>query len=167
MKRTIYLDLDGVFADFEKKAIELVGKSPKEMEPTEFWGSLGKFDHVWRDLDVLPGSRLLYDTVMKVPDAHVSFLTALPRPSGKLSTAADDKREWVRKIFGNRCTVITVIGGVNKAKFVSSPDDILIDDTAKNIDAWNQAGGIGILHDPKDVYSTIFRLMAILKTSRL
>jgi 5'(3')-deoxyribonucleotidase len=167
MKRTIYLDLDGVFADFEKRAIELVGKNPKDMEPKEFWTKLGKFDHVWRDLEVIPQSRLLYDAVMRVPDVYVTFLTALPKSKGKLVTASDDKKRWVREHFGNQCSVITVIGGINKAKYIQTPDDILIDDTAKNIDAWNSAGGIGILHDSKDVYSTIFRLMAILDKSKL
>lgn len=167
MKRTIYLDLDGVFADFEKKAIELVGKRPKDMQPQEFWKELGKHDHVWRDLELMPGSRMLYDTVMKIPDVDVAFLTALPRPTGKMATAADDKKHWVKEHFGPECRVFTVIGGVNKARHIQTLDDILIDDTSKNIEAWNQKGGIGILHDSKDVYSTIFRLMAVLDMKKI
>ena len=31
-----------------------------------------------------------------------------------------------------------------KAEFCKHPTDILVDDTKKNIDAWRQAGGIGI-----------------------
>lgn len=162
MKRTIYLDLDGVFADFEKKAIELVGKKPKDMQPTEFWKELGKHDHVWRDLELMPGSRALYDAVMKIPDVDVAFLTALPRPTGKMATAADDKKLWVKEHFGTECKVYTVVGGVNKAKYIQTPDDILIDDTQKNIDAWTAAGGIGILHIGTDYYITIFRLMVLL-----
>lgn len=166
MKRTIYLDLDGVFADFENKAIELIGKKPKDMQPEEFWRELGKFDHFWRDLDLMPGSRMLYDAVMKIPDVYVAFLTALPRPTGKMATAADDKRIWVKEHFGTACRVYTVVGGVNKAKYIQTPDDILIDDTQRNIDAWTKQGGIGILHTGTDYYSTIFRLMAVLNINK-
>jgi 5'(3')-deoxyribonucleotidase len=167
MKRTIYLDLDGVFADFEKRVIELFGKPPNSIDQTIFWKELGKFDHFWKDLDLMSGSRMLYDAVMKIPNVHVAFLTAIPRPTGKLSTAADDKKIWVKEHFGTTCQVYTVVGGVNKAKFIQTPNDILIDDTQKNIDAWNKAGGIGILHTGTDYYSTIFRLMAVLNTNKI
>ena len=33
----IYLDLDGVFADFNKKAIELIGPDYKEIKANELW----------------------------------------------------------------------------------------------------------------------------------
>jgi uncharacterized iron-regulated protein len=42
--------------------------------------------------------------------------------------------------------VITVIGGKNKAKYCKSSEDILIDDLPRNIDAWKETGGIGVLH---------------------
>lgn len=167
MKRKIFLDLDGVFADFDKKVLELVGKRPKDIKPEEFWKQLGKHDHVWRNLELMPNSRKLYDTVMKIPDVDVAFLTALPRPTGKMVTAAEDKKLWVAEHFGTDCKVYTVIGGINKARYIQTPDDILIDDMTKNIDAWNQKGGIGILHDSSDVYSTIFRLMAVLNTNKI
>lgn len=135
--RKVYLDLDGVFADFDGKCKTIFGKYPKEMDSGEFWKLVCGVPHFWADLKVLPESRNLLRILDSNPNIHVEFLTALPRGTGECSTCKEDKIQWVHKNLGDKYTVNTVIGGINKARFVKSPTDILIDDMQKNIDAWN------------------------------
>jgi hypothetical protein len=61
-------------------------------------------------------------------------------------------------IPNNRVEFVT--NGVDKANY-SGSNKILIDDSEKNIRAWNNAGGIGILH--KNNEDTIKKLMTYLK----
>ena len=72
------------------------------------------------------------------------ILTSLPHPTDKLHTAREDKIDWVRKYLSPYIPVNTVVGGTEKAKYVRSRNDILIDDLERNISAWNKAGGTGI-----------------------
>ena len=157
MAQKIFLDLDGVFADFSGRVKELTGKRPSQFYPDELWGILQKEYHFFSSLKVLNGSYSLYNYVSQLPKVEVAFLTALPRPTGNLSTAQNDKTSWVYHNLGVKYPVYTVVGGVNKAKFVSDIHDILIDDTMRNINAWERAGGYGIYHDG-DYDKTIARL---------
>jgi len=146
-KPTIYLDLDGVLANFEKAVIELHGPNYKDLHPVAFWKPITKeIDNFFAKLDPLPGAFELYDYVWGIDGYDVKVLTALPRPEGKAVTVAQDKTDWVHKHIDSNLEVITVIGGKNKGKYVKHKEDILIDDLPRNIDVWTEAGGIGILH---------------------
>jgi hypothetical protein len=74
------------------------------------------------------------------------FLTA---GIGKYSV--EDKQEWCTTVLNsfNTCNVVVNRNDGNstaqlKAEFCKSPTDILVDDNEKNIEAWQQAGGIAI-----------------------
>ena len=72
---------------------------------------------------------------------------------------AKDKIAWVRKFVNEDVVVTCTFKGIQKAAFAKE-GYILIDDTEKNIVAWNQAGGTGILF--KDTASCINELKTIL-----
>jgi hypothetical protein len=60
------------------------------------------------------------------------------------------KRAWVRQHLSESITILPMMGGVNKAMFMHEPGDILIDDMAKNCNAWEEVGGIAIVHQNAD-----------------
>lgn len=138
----IFLDVDGVFADFDGRMRELVGEY--KQHGNEIWEPIGKIDNFFYKLDMLPGCLKL---VTMLQHHDLEFLTALPIPTGKLVTADADKRKWLAEHVSRKIKVNTVIGGKNKALYLKDhPRAILIDDYKRNIDVWHNAGGFGILH---------------------
>lgn len=150
MKPRLCLDLDGVFADLEKFLSNFHGEDYKNMEPSFVWRP---FDctckNLFRDLDVIPGS-LEFLEYIKSFDYDIMFLTGLPYPNGYLITARDDKEHWVRNVLKSNLPIYYVYGGINKRIFVDNSNDILIDDTPRNIEQWEVYGGTGILHKTFD-----------------
>jgi hypothetical protein len=63
-----------------------------------------------------------------------------------LITADVDKRNWIKKHISETIHVHTVMGWHLKKYYITSPNDILLDDIHKNIVSWTEHGGIGILH---------------------
>jgi beta-phosphoglucomutase-like phosphatase (HAD superfamily) len=148
----IWLDMDGVIADFEKRYKELYNMLPKESEKQK------RFEHFFDDfiahnnfatLDIMPGA---YDLI--------AFLKSLTIPTEILSSTSSEKRDpqirpqklqWLES-HGIHFPAILVPGAKNKAKY-ATPDSILIDDMEKNCDDFRAAGGFAILH--KDVPTTL------------
>lgn len=159
----VYLDLDGVMVNLEKKIKEVFG-STDISDKTYLWSKLGEIDHLFLNLEPMPGYRVLFDYLKELENngtIHLEILTALPYSTNKLVTAKQDKIDWVRKYLDSNIKVNTVVGGVNKSKFVKHSSDILIDDTKRNIDGWNAAGGVGLLF--KNNADTIYDLIRYIK----
>lgn len=158
MPRNIYLDLDGVFVDFFAAASSILGADYRSMPARQAWGVLDRVPRLFRGIAPLPGARRLWDGVQEAAAAsgsRVAVLSALPWPTHQLITAAEDKRAWVREHLCERTPVILVCGGEAKT-LCAAPGDVLIDDLGRNIQAWRQHGGVGILHT--DVESTLREL---------
>lgn len=139
----IYLDLDGVFADFYRQVESELGPNWQKLPDDKLWQELEKIPHFFNTLKVLPHSLKLVTFLMY---HDLEILTAIPRPTGNLATAAADKREWVARNISPRIKVNTVLGGKNKANYVIDEHTILIDDFERNIKVWRKRGGCGILH---------------------
>ena len=158
MKKKIFLDLDGVFASFHEGVIEHTGKDISHFKGNDnlLWDSLRQIDNLFYTLPVLEGSQEMLDYLLS-HDHDYEFLTAIPRPEGKLATAADDKERWVRAHLTKTVPVSTVVGGKNKWKFlIKHPGAVLIDDYQRNLDLWAQNGGISVLHtSPKNTVKTL------------
>lgn len=165
----IYLDLDGVFVDFNKKMIELLGPDYKKLNVHTFWREVGKEKNLFLDLDETEDAQSLFQSIKQIAEEakqELSFLTAIPYSTGNLSTSRDDKIAWVRKHLSKIIPVYTVVGGINKAKYAKE-GDILIDDTEKNLVAWGNVGGIAIFHQTNSSSPTILRLISVLQTQNL
>ena len=153
----IYLDMDGVIADFDKKYIELHGMTPREAEKHKRFDSLfNEFieQKGFQTLDLLPGAM----------EGLIFLRKHLTVPTQILSSTANEARYdeiskqkliWL-ETHGITFTPNFVPGKRHKYKF-AGPDKIIIDDTESVISQWKEAGGIGILH--KDWVTTL----AILK----
>lgn len=162
---TVYLDMDGVIADFNAQFLKLSGGiDPDEFEAKskrDFW----KIIHIagipfWTGMPWMPDGKVLYDYLKKLNDGGLINLEILSATSRSNKNAYNGKHIWARRELGNDIKVNLVERGVEKAQF-ATPNTILIDDKEKVINPFRQAGGIGILHT--SATDTINQLNAILK----
>lgn len=79
-------------------------------------------------------------------------------------SAAEGKTSWVESWLKPQPKNIIITPSARKYEHATTDgvENILIDDKASTIDAWNAAGGIGILHIPKNSSKTIQQLIEIL-----
>ncbi len=96
------------------------------------WG-----DSFWRNLRLLPWAKALYNHCCRlVGKDNVYFLTSY----GKFHEAPNAKADRVLEDFGSRRVILT-----HYKELLAAPNRILIDDKPKNINKFNDAGGIGYL----------------------
>lgn len=157
MQYTLYVDLDGVLADFEKgvtKAIRetmdpnFVYDEKKFQTDPKFrdfmWKTVAEYQKqhgfiLWRNLDTMPDAYQLWDYVKKY-NPQILSATGPARYH-----AAEQKRGWVTEHFGSNIRINTTESAALKASYADQTR-ILIDDKMKAISPWVAAGGIGILH---------------------
>lgn len=151
----LYLDLDGVMADFDRHFPEVFGVDHRSLADDALWGHINSHPSFFRDLPVCDGAIAFFD---RVSYAQPIILTACPTTN--YQQVARQKRAWVREHLSPNCTVLPVMGGRNKPLFMHEPGDILIDDFERNIRAWEEEGGVGILH--RNFEDTKAQLKAVL-----
>lgn len=144
----IYLDCDGVLADFEGGAYNVVGMNLHDYREqyglTNFWEVISGTQDFYANLDALPDAEELVWNCIKFAYVHhlpnPIILTACPWGDW----AAPQKQIWKEKHFPI-LEMITTDGGENKYHHCQ-PGDILIDDYLKYKDLWVKAGGQFIHH---------------------
>ena len=139
MDYKIYCDMDGVLADFESGYEELTGIDLKGefKKGDDFWDPI-KVAGVgfWAGLKWMPGGQELWDYLKPF---NPQLLSA---PSREQSSRIG-KHVWVKhKIPGTKL----ILRYASQKQQLATPESILIDDRQINIDQWEAAGGIGILH---------------------
>jgi len=158
----IYVDMDGVLADFVtgiKKIFPTYDESRYQSDPkyrSEQWKRVAKYSKeggkLWLELPEMADAKQLMNFVQ---DYNHEILSATGNPA---YGAEPQKRTWI----SSRWPVIKVNlvhKSTDKAQY-ATPESILIDDQRKSIDPWIKAGGIGILH--KNAAQTINELKKIL-----
>lgn len=133
---TIYLDQDGVLADFDKGVQVLTGKLPHELGKSKMWKAIYSIPNFFDSLEWMPDGRELWEYTRK---HGPTVLTGLPSKNG-----AEQKRMWVARHMGPSVPVI-VLPAKEKQKYANDKA-VLVDDKGDNIARWTAAGGIGILH---------------------
>lgn len=144
MIEKIYLDLDGVFADFWGKVCEIFGKEPENNKM--MWDKLKKVPHLFLNLKPLPNSIIMFNKIYSNYGNKCEILTSVPRPENFLITAVDDKKEWVKTYLSDKIIVNTVSNHSEKKNFCFGKEYVLIDDYDKNVNDWISKGGTAILH---------------------
>jgi len=139
----IYCDMDGVLADFESGYEKLTGVDLKgEFQKGEdFWEPISKAGvGFWAGLKWMPDGQKLWNYIKPYkPDL-------LSAPSREESSRIG-KAVWVKyKLPGTKL----ILRYAKQKQELANPESILIDDRQINIDQWEAAGGIGILHTSAD-----------------
>jgi hypothetical protein len=156
-ENTIFLDMDGVVADFDRFVIEELGRpSDANADDPGLWEALKPYPHFFSVLQPTPYAFELWEQA-NLLGSDVVFLTAVPRTM-KFEHAEEDKIAWAKKYFGD--DVVVRFGPYAHDKWQHAyAGDILVDDRTSNVKDWiNKAGGIGILHSGADHQDTIDRL---------
>jgi len=139
----LFLDLDGVLADFDAGVVKATGKLPDQLGDHEMWPLLAR----------TPG---FYDTLPWIADAAVlwefskpwepTILTGLPR--GRW--AEGQKRAWCARELGEGVEVICCLSREKAQVAAALLDDdqrmVLVDDRLKLKAPWEDAGGVFVLH---------------------
>ena len=147
---TIYLDMDGVIADFDQRFMDVSGMTPNEYKDKhglkKFWNLIDKENKVkfWVGIPLMPGAKELVDYISQY---DYEILTA---PSVRKQSKIG-KTVWLRKIhpdlFPNTPKInFKPAKEKHQIKTNLTKTDILIDDKVSTIDTWNSSGGTGILY---------------------
>ena len=149
----LFLDCDGVLADFDAGAARLLGMTPKAFEARhgrgEFWKRLARHGNFYGDLEELPDAQRLFQAVKHL---QPTILTGLPL--GKW--AKPQKERWAAAHFPG----VPIITTMARDKHLHmAPGDVLVDDRENHRHLWEDAGGIFVHH--KSAEDTIRQLAEI------
>lgn len=169
MTRRIYLDMDGVLADFEHAVLRAGIEGPHdyvqreretwtftEQERDERVRELMADSMFWRNLPVMAGARELLAVAHSLAGQHLFVLTALPSNEKTRNMVAYEKTAWMAHALGFPPTNVITCQRTEK-RLHAAPGSILVDDLHKNCDEWAAAGGTTIFFT--DAPSAIRQLM--------
>jgi len=158
----IYVDMDGVLADFFGSWGKLLGVD----SDTEFWKKIKNIepaldkvrekDDFWINIPLTSGAKNLLNAIKQIKGKYNILSAPLPNDPN----SEPQKRAWIKKNLSSFPPEKIIIDH-NKAKYATQPDgtpNALIDDYGSNVDKWRAAGGIGIKHSNYAVPGTIRQL---------
>jgi hypothetical protein len=140
VRHQIYLDCDGVLADFDKSATKILGLAPAEFEERhgsgEFWKRLARHGDFFGGLEPMADAYALFDAVKH---RKPIILTGMPQGDW----AEPQKRRWARRYFPG-VPVITTMAALKREH--CHPGDVLVDDRPHYRHLWEAEGGVFIQH---------------------
>lgn len=150
MDRQLYLDCDGVLADFDTGAAAVLGMHPRAFEKRHglgrFWAKLASAPDFYFGLPLLDGAAELFEAVRHLDPI---ILTGLPQGNW----AADQKVRWAAKHFPGTRIITTLARDKRKH---ARKGDVLVDDQIRHAHLWEEMGGVFIHH--RGVPETLHRL---------
>ena len=136
----LFLDLDGVLADFDAGARTVLGMSPRAFDERhgkrEFWRRLARAKDFYAALPLMPDAMELFEAVKHL---EPTILTGLPLGNW----AAPQKVKWAAEHFPGTKIITTMAR--DKYRHMTGMD-VLVDDRADHRDKWENAGGTFIHH---------------------
>jgi hypothetical protein len=133
----LFLDLDGVLADFDRGVRTVTGKRPEELSTRAMWRALAREPDFYNTLEFMHDAERLWTFCRPFLP---TILTGLPLGSW----APEQKRRWVKRMLGADVPIITCMSR-DKPKY-SGPGHVLVDDRASTCEGWERAGGVFIHH---------------------
>lgn len=137
----IFLDCDGVLADFDSAAERILGQPPRQAEDAlgtqEFWRRIRATKDFFLNLPLTRDATELYQSVSHLQPI---ILTGCPRGGW----AEEQKKAWAELHFPG-VPLITCLSK-DKCRHIRNPGDILVDDYLRYKAQWERAGGVFIHH---------------------
>ena len=138
---TLYLDMDGVLADFNKAYTKMA----TQLEDRKRFRAAVMDYHIFEDLEFMPDTQELLNHVKKLRDVKIEILTSMGTFNPEQGHAAKtQKLKWLKKHNINYPANF-VRTKTEKAQY-ATPTSILIDDSIGCISPFIRKGGHGILH---------------------
>jgi hypothetical protein len=136
----LFLDCDGVLADFDAAAEQVFGMPSRQAEQKlgtkQFWRKLRSHDDFYGSLPLLPDARKLFEAVK-----HLKPIILTGCPLG--GWAEGQKHRWAATHFPGTRMIACM---AREKRMHMKPGDVLVDDFVKFKDLWEEAGGIFIHH---------------------
>jgi 5'(3')-deoxyribonucleotidase len=138
---TLYLDMDGVLADFNKEYTKF---DPQKEDRKKFRDSV-MTHKIFEKLDFMPDTQELLNHVSKLQNVQIEILTSMgTHETQQANEAKAQKLAWLtKKNIPYKANFVH--NKQEKAKY-ATPTSILIDDSSGCISPFIAAGGHGILH---------------------
>ena len=148
----IYLDMDGVLADFDRGVRELCGMDPLpqtgKTDPHQdnlMWEEIRKVGHFYDKLELMPGAKEMFGRIWDRYGDRCEILTGIPKEKRGILTAGEDKKNWMKRMLSDRIKV-NIVYREQKPDYCKGKGSVLVDDLEKNIREWEEMGGTGVLH---------------------
>lgn len=152
MIETIYLDMDGVISDFDKRYFSIYGCNCRDDPNEKHWFEFVKQKGFFL-LEPCKGMIDLIDNLYKL-DVNVVILTCVSDRKNSRAVR-DQKIDWLQEYNLGHLPAIFTHTKLQKSLFATSKT-LLIDDSVKCIEPFKEKGGYGILH--QNVKQTIIEL---------
>jgi hypothetical protein len=133
----LFLDLDGVLADFDAGVRATTGRPPGDLTSRAMWKALAAHPDFYGTLDMMADARDLWAFCAPF---RPTILTGLPM--GRW--AEPQKRAWVARVLGADVPVVACLSR-EKHRW-SGPGHVLVDDRVSLREAWVAAGGTFVPH---------------------
>lgn len=168
-KPTLYLDMDGVLADFNALARQTLNATSQDEHaaaargrwPDEEWRKLKDVPNFYR---ILPKTDIADDLVTLARcfrdqlGWRIRALTAIPK-GNDMPDAFQDKLEWMQEHYPD---IRVYFGPYSKDKQRhAQPGDYLVDDRVDNCREWTEAGGVAIKVDDTDRRKALDQLQSV------
>lgn len=159
--KKIYIDMDGVLADFDRGVEELLNlpavnqSKKKPSQDDAMFTAMREIEHFYDKLEVMPGAKRMFDIIYEEYGDRCQVLSGIPKPKRGILTAGEDKINWIHRLFSPKIKV-NIVYREEKIVFCKGSQYVLIDDYVKNINEWESHGGTAVLFT--DSESTILRL---------
>lgn len=133
----LFLDLDGVLADFDRGVHLATGRRPQEMRVRDMWRALARAPAFFETLEFMRDAEALWDFCAP---HRPTILTGLPLGDW----APEQKRRWVARMLGAHVPVVTCMSR-EKPRY-SGHGHVLVDDREAAREGWEAAGGTFVHH---------------------
>ena len=156
MQPTVFLDMDGVVANFEK---EMYKMSPDEFDDDSFRNAV-RDDKIFEKLEMMPNAAKLLKAVKSFTNVRREMLTSvgIENDPDHKARVIEQKSKWLlAKGIGYRANFVERM--VRKGEYADGYS-ILIDDAERAVNAFRKKGGIAILYKDENVDEAIDQLTA-------
>lgn len=136
MVSKIFLDVDGVLADFRGQCERYNCIEGTKVDWNVIHSAGPKF---WEEIDWTAEGKQVLDYLKKITtelEIELYILTAVRAQDGKVG-----RMNWLRKNVGFDKHHLLIVNGGKEKTYYAEPDALLIDDYEKNCALFNEAGG--------------------------